>query len=80
MTTDEIRKLHAARPFEPFILHLADGRKIRVDHPEFMMQSPGGRMIYIAAADGGVDRIDLLLVVSAETIGTSKRPRRRRAS
>jgi hypothetical protein len=42
MTTDQIRSAIAARPFQPFTLHLADGEKITVPHPEYVSLSPGG--------------------------------------
>ena len=34
MTTDQLRRLITARPFQPFTVHMADGRQVRVSHPE----------------------------------------------
>jgi hypothetical protein len=67
MTIEELRQVHRAQPFVPFTLHLADGRKVRVRSPEFLAQSPAGRIIYVATEDNVLDRIDLLMVVSIET-------------
>lgn len=78
MTIEQLRELHQARPFVPFTLHLADGRKIRVKSPEFLAQSPGGRVIYVATSDNALDRVDLLLVVSIETDEGKRRNGRRR--
>jgi hypothetical protein len=64
MTIKQLRKLHQARPFQPFDIHLADGRAIPVHHPEFLSQSPAGRTISIGLDDGTHEVVDLLLVTS----------------
>ena len=77
--TNDIRELLAARPFVPFDIHLADGRLLPVEHPEFLSQSPAGRCIGVGIADGVIEIVDLLLVVSLEPrangSGRSKRHR-----
>ena len=62
MTIEKIRSLHDARPFRPFTIHLADGRNVRVEHPEFMSRSPSGRTIYVEKPGDVGHHIDLLLV------------------
>lgn len=62
MTTVEVRKLYEARPFKPFVLHLADGRRVRVTHPEWMAFSPSGRTVTVYRRDDSSDVIDLLLI------------------
>jgi hypothetical protein len=64
MMNEALRKVHQARPFQPFDIHLADGRTLPVDHPEFLSQSPTGRTIAVGLADGSHEVVDLLLVVS----------------
>jgi hypothetical protein len=39
--------MHEARLFQPFTLHLAEGREIRLDRPEFLAQSPTGRTVSV---------------------------------
>ncbi len=56
--------MHQARPFQPFDIHLADGRTLPVNYPEFLAQSPSGRTIAVGHADGVLEVVDLLLVVS----------------
>ncbi len=75
MTIEQLRKMHQAKPFEPFEIHLADGRSFPVDHPEFLSQSPGGRTIGVGVADGTIEIIDLLLVTSLKprSGGSSRR-------
>jgi len=67
MTIQEIKRVHQAQPFEPFRVHVADGRVFTVSHPEFMSQSQNGRMIYINTPDDSMVSLDLLLVTGLET-------------
>jgi hypothetical protein len=69
MTIEQLRVLHQARPFRPFDLHLADGRSLTVEHPEFLSQSPTGRTIAVGHFDGAIEIIDLLRVVSLKRGG-----------
>lgn len=73
MTIEQVRSMHAARPFRPFRIHMADGRSVDVQHPEFLAQSPTGRTIMVAKADETFEIIDLLLVTSLEPINGQAR-------
>jgi hypothetical protein len=64
MTVDQLRRMHQARPFQPFEIYLADGRSIAVDHPELLALTPGGRTIGVAVEPDAIEVIDLLLVTS----------------
>jgi hypothetical protein len=66
MTIEQIRQLYNSAPFKPFIIHLADGRRIPVKHREFMATSPSGRTIVVYEQDDSFNIIDLLLVTSLE--------------
>jgi hypothetical protein len=66
MTTEKLRELYNARPFQRFIIHLADGREIPVPHPEWMMFVPGTRLIHVARPDSTVNIIDVFLVTDLE--------------
>ena len=37
ITPKDIRELVHASPFKPFRLHLADGKSMRVPHPDFIL-------------------------------------------
>jgi hypothetical protein len=37
LTQNDIRDLVHTSPFKPFRLHLADGKTLRVPHPEFVL-------------------------------------------
>lgn len=69
MTTDRLRNAIAARPFRPFAIHLADGNKLRVPHPDFVSLSPAGRTLVIYEGEGDHEQaniLDLLLVTRLE--------------
>ena len=61
---DQIRECLRARPFQPLVIHLADGRRLPVPHPEFAMMTPSGRTLFVTDENDRVDRVDTLLVTS----------------
>lgn len=78
MTTDQIRTLHQAKPFMPFTIHIADGAAYEVQHPENLLQSPGGRTLAVSTHGDAVAIIDLLLVTRITMSNGSGASRRRR--
>ena len=66
MTLRQLQRLFDARPFQSFIIHLADGRSIEIGHQEFFSARPEGRTIEVYEADGTGHVIDLLLVTDLE--------------
>lgn len=81
MTGEQVKSLYQATPFEPFRVHMANGRFVDVPHPDFMHLSPTGRRLIVDRSDDSFEVIDVLLVTSVETLpknGTSSRRRRRR--
>jgi hypothetical protein len=78
MTIEQLKSLHERRPFQPFRIHLTDGRHLEVLHPEFLAQSPTGRTLILTQPDDTFEVVDLLLVTTLETInGQAKRSRRK---
>jgi hypothetical protein len=77
MTIEQIDKVHQARPFRPFTIHLADGAKHRVVSPEFLSRTPAGRTIVVNSGADAVIIFDLLLVTKI-TMGNGAQRRRRR--
>ena len=63
----EIRDLINKIPFREFEVHLADGRKLKVPHPEFVWQPKPGVFFYFHTDRGSGERINPLLIVSVET-------------
>lgn len=64
MTLQQFRRVRNAQPFTAFVLYLADGRTLKVTHPEVAIESSGGRTVTVFHAGNRWEVIDLLLVVS----------------
>jgi hypothetical protein len=62
MTIEQLRKVHQARPFQPFTIHIADGRHYHVPHNDYLSHSPSGRTVIVYHPDDSASIIDLLLV------------------
>lgn len=73
MTIQQLEAMHQARPFCPFRVHLADGRHLDVQHPEFLARSPSGRTVMIAKPDDSFEVVDLMLVTSLEQLNGARR-------
>jgi hypothetical protein len=80
MTIEQLQQLHSARPFQPFDIHLADGRVLSVEHPELLARSQSGRTIVVARPDDTLEIVDLLLVVSLKPRPNGRHRRGRRQS
>lgn len=59
MTSVQLRKMVAARPFLPCDLHLADGRKVHAKHAEFIAASPSGRTAIVFDEDESFESIEV---------------------
>jgi hypothetical protein len=76
MTIEEIRKFRNAEPFRPFRLHLSDGRRFLVKHPENIgWSSTGQRLAVYERADAG-DGINLENIVKVEPARNGAKKRR----
>jgi hypothetical protein len=77
MTIEQLQRFHSARPFQPFDIHLVDGRVLPVEHPELLARSQSGRTIAVARTDDTIETVDLLLVVSLKPRPNGSRRRGR---
>ena len=66
MTLEQVRTLYDADPFRPFVLHLADGRAIPVQHREFLASAPSGQTVIVYQPEESFNIVDLLLVTDLE--------------
>lgn len=73
MTLDGILEQNRARPFRPFIIHMADGRKFRVEHPEFLAISGHRTVLLGRSSNDGFDILDAMLITSLEVINSKSR-------
>jgi hypothetical protein len=74
MTADQFRTLLRATPFQPFTMHLADGRHIPVQHRDFVASAPSGRTAIVYQPDESFHIVDLLLVTDLEVIPAANPP------
>ena len=77
MNAEQLRKMHGARPFRPLTLHLADGREIGIDHPEFLTTSPQGRTAIVFFPDDTFEAVDVLMITSIHVSNGIQRRRKR---
>jgi hypothetical protein len=61
-----IRNLLRATPFQPFTIHVADGKEYRVNHPDFVLAATDIPHIVIEEPDGTIHTLSALLVTSVE--------------
>lgn len=59
-----LRELWHAQPFSPFFVHLADGRKLKVPHPDFFYMSPLGGQVFVSDRKDHVHFLNPLVIVS----------------
>ncbi len=62
---EELKKVKDRRPFEPFHIHMADGRDLRITHPDNVAWNPGDltRVVFVGHTDRWEVR-DLTLITS----------------
>lgn len=70
MTVQQLRAAHRAAPFQPFTVHMADGRSFHVPHPDFLFMSPTGRTVIIFQENEEFSILDLRLMTEIETTPT----------
>jgi hypothetical protein len=72
MTPDQLHEAHRLRPFAPFEIRMADGRAYRVDHPELLATSPGGRTCAVVDEAGLIAVLDIRLITAIKSLGTGE--------
>ena len=76
MKIDEVRGLLHASPFRPFVVHIADGGRLAVDHEDFVAIAPTGREMIVYLPNSSHQIVDTTLVTRLEV--SSKREIRKR--
>ncbi len=72
MSPDAVKKFMHATPWQPFTLHLADGRKIHVPHPDFISITRAGRTLLVTTVDEDFEMIDVFLILSIKSKASQK--------
>ncbi len=68
MTIDQLRSTREKVPFQPFTVHLADGRSLPVPHRDYLSISPAGRTVIIYGSGDAFSIIDAYLITEL-TVG-----------
>lgn len=55
ISAEDIRNLQRRAPFQPFNIHMTDGRKVEINHPEMMLVYRNS--VVVAEADPNTDEI-----------------------
>jgi hypothetical protein len=66
MTIERFQQVLNTTPFQPFTIHLADGKSIPVVSREFVAASPSGRTVVVFSPDDRMNILDLLLITNLE--------------
>ncbi|MEM7681559.1 MAG: hypothetical protein AAF288_06365 [Planctomycetota bacterium] len=66
MTVEQFKSVLHAQPFQPFTIHVADGRAFKVRHPDYVSRSPAGRTVIVYGDGDGFSILDLLLITEIE--------------
>ncbi|HXP63161.1 MAG TPA: hypothetical protein VN829_21850 [Dongiaceae bacterium] len=80
MKADDIRELLHAEPFRPFFVHVADGGRLLVKHPDFVALSGSGRKMHVFRHDRPDDSqtVDIMLVTRLEVPARNGAKKRRK--
>ena len=66
MRIEDVRKLLHAQPFRPFVIHFADGDRVRVPHGDYVALAPTGREMIVHLPNGDYQVVDVMLVTRLE--------------
>ena len=66
MDLNSIRNALREQPFSPFVLCLADGRRVEVKHPEFVAMNQ--RIVIVTDEESATKILEPLLIVSLEPL------------
>lgn len=82
LNVDALKEYYEARPFKPFEIVLSDGRRLRVDQPEYVGWSVKAGTIVYANYQGTFDEVQMALVTDVRPVAANgkggRRSRRRR--
>ena len=66
MRAENLDELIHAEPFRPFTVCLANGARVEIPHPEWIIHPPGTRTAVVMSPDESVRIIDVGLVVELQ--------------
>ena len=64
MASDGIRELIRAVPFRPFTVELGSGKRVFVQHSDYVALSPAGRTLVVHDNEENMEIIDVFLITN----------------
>ena len=64
MKLDEIKRVKDQRPFQPFLIRMADGREIRISHPDAISWDVESPRMAFAISKGEHHWMEVALITS----------------
>lgn len=80
VSIEQLRAAYDTRPFQPFTLHVADGRRLRVKSREFIFLVPNGHTVVVYQPDGSMHIVDLSFVSDLKKTRATKGGKRRKTT
>ena len=77
MKMSEIQRLHQTRPFQPFAIHMAGGRVLKIPHNEFLAYHPEGDTLVAYQNGESFSILDLDLITELELLPANGHSKRR---
>jgi len=71
MKADEVRSMLQRQPFQPFVIHVADGGAIPVKHVHFVFLAPTGREVIVYQPNGTWQVLDVPLITRLDISRTN---------
>ena len=80
MDSDRLRNQLHFTPFRPFVVELSSGKRVRIEHSDYAILSPGGTTLVVFSRDesadenddGAMEIIDVPLITNLSVEGGSK--------
>jgi hypothetical protein len=69
MAPDRIRQVIGTLPFRPFTVELGSGKRVPVNHPEYVSLSPAGRTLVVYDDHDAMEIIDVFLITNISVEG-----------
>lgn len=67
MAPDRIEAILSKRPFQRFALHVGDGRRLDITHPEIsILLPPKGRSLIVVSTDDRIHLLDVFLITGID--------------
>jgi hypothetical protein len=76
---ESIRQFNHAVPFVPYEIHMANGERYDVPHPDFILISPRGSFVVVIDAKERPHHLNALLIERASLLNGQKRRRKSEA-